>query len=127
MPFDWSQYLTLAEELALRTTEEAAMRSAISRAYYAAFNLARIRAEKNLGSIPRPPNLGSHEALWTVFRRHTDRRCRAIGVNGDRLRDNRGRADYRDAIANVQSEMAAALLKARVIVQSLGVLPANLP
>jgi len=36
MPFDWKQYLSLADELSKRS-EEAALRSAVSRAYYAAF------------------------------------------------------------------------------------------
>jgi hypothetical protein len=39
--FDWSRYLDLADELARRVSDEAAERSAISRAYYAAFGMSR--------------------------------------------------------------------------------------
>jgi hypothetical protein len=38
--FDWSDYLTLAKQLATNA-DEASKRAAISRAYYAAFGLAR--------------------------------------------------------------------------------------
>ena len=45
MSFDWSQYLNLAKELAGQATipaeQEARLRDAISRSYYAAFILAR--------------------------------------------------------------------------------------
>jgi uncharacterized protein (UPF0332 family) len=39
--FEWDAFLTLAEELASRPGDEAAARSAISRAYYAAFHAGR--------------------------------------------------------------------------------------
>ena len=38
--FDWADYLRLAQELAQRG-EESCKRSAVSRAYYSVFNLAR--------------------------------------------------------------------------------------
>jgi len=45
MSFDWSEYLSVAQELAsganTSANKEAKLRSAISRAYYAAFILAR--------------------------------------------------------------------------------------
>ena len=40
MKFDWEEYFNLAQELA-GTNEEAKLRSAVSRAYYSAFCLAR--------------------------------------------------------------------------------------
>ncbi len=67
MPFDWFEYLTLAEELALRMKEEAAVRSAISRAYYAGFNLARIRLGQNNVPLARHLSLGSQEARWRAY------------------------------------------------------------
>ena len=39
-PFDWSEFLTVAEELARRTDDEVALRTAIGRAYYATFGVA---------------------------------------------------------------------------------------
>jgi hypothetical protein len=40
MPFDWKEYLSLAKELA-KCNDEAALRFAISPAYYAAFCIVR--------------------------------------------------------------------------------------
>jgi hypothetical protein len=51
MPFDWFEYLQLADELGERA-EEGALRSAISRAYYYVYHQALERAEAN-GFRPR--------------------------------------------------------------------------
>ncbi len=58
MTFDWSQYLNLAKEFLCQPTppanQEAKMRSAISRAYYAAFISARnYLPETEEHSIPK--------------------------------------------------------------------------
>jgi RNA-splicing ligase RtcB len=58
MPFDWREYLNLARQLAglqgSDYSQEAVERSAVSRAYYAAFCWARNYAEKNRGFHHRP-------------------------------------------------------------------------
>ena len=40
MPFDWNGYLELAETLTKVEANESALRTAISRAYYSAYNQA---------------------------------------------------------------------------------------
>ena len=40
MPFDWTEYARLAEELGTRA-DEASLRTAISRAYYSVYHQAR--------------------------------------------------------------------------------------
>jgi hypothetical protein len=45
-PFDWSEYQKLADELA-RRPEESCLRTAIGRAYYYVFHLAKKRVEAN--------------------------------------------------------------------------------
>ena len=40
MPFDWTEYARLAEELGTRP-DEASLRTAISRAYYSVYHQAR--------------------------------------------------------------------------------------
>ena len=52
MRFDWTEFLRLAVDLAGRTTDEAARRSAVSRGYYAAFGVARDFAVRELHFIP---------------------------------------------------------------------------
>lgn len=119
--------MALAQELSLRTGEEAALRSAVSRAYYSVYHQARIRLNSNNVSIPPDDFLGSHQRQWKVFREHLDVNCKRIGVNGDRLREFRTRADYRDDITNIQSEAKSSLMLAVGIVGSLGALPRNVP
>ena len=47
MPFDWNEFLTLAKALSRAVSDEASLRSAVSRSYYSAFKLAMERAELN--------------------------------------------------------------------------------
>lgn len=56
MNFDWEEYFNLAKELA-GTTEEAKLRSAVSRAYYSAFCLAR----NYLRDIQQDPRLSRNK------------------------------------------------------------------
>jgi hypothetical protein len=56
MSFDWSEYIDLAHDLRLSANgREAYLRSAISRAYYGVFILARnhLRDKDNVKGIPQ--------------------------------------------------------------------------
>ena len=118
MAFDWSQYLVLAEEIAEQPGNEAALRSAVSRAYYAAFCLARehlLNTNKLFGSKPRRPRL-SHQTVWLTYGRDVDRR---IGVDGNRLRELRNLVDYEDMVPNLDNAVRSALSTSRRILASL--------
>lgn len=91
MPFDWTNFLTIADELSQRG-DEAAKRSAISRAYYAAFNPAFERAERTAGPFPR--NQGSHIWCWTKYQNTNDAGCQQLGLTGSRMKRRRVHADY---------------------------------
>ena len=56
MKFDWLEYFNLAKELA-ETSKEAELRSAVSRAYYSAFCLAR----NYLRDIQQDPRLSRNK------------------------------------------------------------------
>ncbi len=88
MPVDWQDYYVLAKELGERE-EEAALRSAISRAYYAAFCSAQIKVMQRAPDLIREEGQGSHEVVWHWFRRQNNRSLAEIGVWGLRLRDDR--------------------------------------
>ena len=94
-PFDWQSYFVLADALS-RIDSDSARRSAISRAYYAAFH----KAEKLYSRSRRSgvPDLGneSHHVVWAWFKTRHSQLHRKIGAAGDRLKQNRIRADYRD-------------------------------
>jgi hypothetical protein len=90
MGFDWADFLTLAKELAKRT-EESAQRTAISRAYYAAYGIACHFVRREKVAIP---SQGSHDFVWNHFRNSTDSDRRQIGIDGDRIKRTRRNADY---------------------------------
>lgn len=101
MPFDWREYLELARELIGRAgsgySEEAAKRSAVSRAYYAAFCWARNYAEANWG-FRRTGGAEDHKRL----REHLRRQSRMqLASNLNRLREWRNTCDYDDEVPNL--------------------------
>ncbi len=104
MPFDWRGYFDLAKELSERE-DEAALRSAISRAYYAAFCSAQIKVQQRAPDLIREQGQGSHELVWRWFKRQNNRSLNEIGTWGLRLRDDRVSADYR-ANAEIDSVWA---------------------
>jgi hypothetical protein len=94
MPFDWNHFLTLAEELAQKP-DEASKRTAISRAYYSVFNPAFARAETTIG--PKPAGEAYHQWCWDQYTGSGDHSCRQLGLNGNRMKAVRVKADYRHA------------------------------
>lgn len=99
MPIVPKDFLDQAEDLLRRAVElpetprrEALLRSAVSRAYYAAYHADLISARKRgfAGSIP---GYGSHEALWEGwFGQRQDEETAALGYA---MKRERVRADYR--------------------------------
>lgn len=91
--FEWEAFLNVARELARQTDNEAAQRSAISRAYYAVLGLAHERLiDAGWASLPR----GSiHHHVWRAYRDSPDQRQKDIADLGFFLRNRRNEADYR--------------------------------
>ncbi len=111
MPFDWKEFLELARNLAGQTgtgySKEAADRTSVSRAYYAAFCYARNYAEKHLGFKPQR-TAADHQRLKNHF----------IGLGGvwadrgedlDDLRKWRNQCDYDNLVHGLQELVANAL------------------
>ncbi len=88
--FEWSELLVLAERLVDGDDSEAVRRTAINRAYYAAYHAAArfVRARGLLATKH------SHRAVWSVLARSEDRTVASIGARGDLLRQRRQEADY---------------------------------
>lgn len=97
--FDWTRFLVLAEELASRGQDEAALRSAVSRAYYAAFGKTRqlLRSE----GVALPANSHAHLLVWRSCRLAEEPGRRYVGMVGDRLRKKRNAADYNDSLPDL--------------------------
>ena len=128
MKFDWSEYFNLAKELA-ETSEEAELRSAVSRAYYSAFCLAR----NYLRDIEQDPRLSRnktydinvHEYVAKEFIHHQPKSQTRIEIGNDlnRLRPRRNNADYEDTMFNLPTQATTALKLADNIIALLSKLP----
>jgi uncharacterized protein (UPF0332 family) len=125
MAFSWSAYLELATELSQRKESEAALRSAVSRAYYAVFHLAQLKLR--LRSVSLDDTLGPHERVWKPFIIHADEKCKAIGVMGDRLKRGRKSADYENPVRNVPAFTTQAMGWSKIVFEKLQSLPPTLP
>lgn len=100
MPFDWTEYLKLAEFLHTCKdgfSREATLRSAISRAYYAAFCEARRHAVTEM-SFPDNRDSKDHELLKRHYRSN---KMSGVADRLDKLRQWRNECDYDDVAHNV--------------------------
>jgi len=129
MRFEWSEYLNLAQELAATNSDslanrEAKLRSAISRAYYSTFCLARnyLRdIEKDRTFFRKNRDINEHQYVAEEFIYHPTKMKNMvkIGENLSRLRELRNKADYEDTIFNLQKEARTALKLAKNIISAL--------
>jgi uncharacterized protein (UPF0332 family) len=111
MSYDWVEFLELAESLESNPDStgprEAALRSAASRAYYAAFHQAMDHAIREGFS---PAYTGDdHRRDQTYFRRHSppSKIRRKIAQELDRLLAERHKADYRNDIGKRPESLAS--------------------
>ena len=130
MRFDWSEYLNLAQELAATNSDssgnrEAKLRSAISRAYYSTFCLARnyLRdIEKDQTLLDKNRDINKHQYVANAFINHRNNKKKnmvKIGENLSRLRELRNKADYEDTMVNLPSVATTALMLAQNIISAL--------
>ena len=123
MSFDWADYLCLAsalqEDPACPGPEEACLRSAISRAYYAAYRRASDFAEMEEGFIPTRHGV-DHSRLQDHFRDQPDKTHKKVYSSLNRLSRNRAKADYASTYAgSLASQAQSAVDLARNLLNSL--------
>ncbi|MDJ0616066.1 MAG: HEPN domain-containing protein [Calothrix sp. MO_192.B10] len=141
MKFNWLEYYDLAKELADDTSaincensannpksqiSEAKLRSSISRAYYAAFCLARNYLRDVLHdprlSKARSGDTNEHQYVADEFKNYNkgkNKKMTEIGNDLARLRQLRNKADYDDTIFNLKKEAKLALKYASYIINKL--------
>jgi len=129
MRFDWSEYLKLAQELAATNSDSSAnrdakLRSAISRAYYSTFCLARnyLRdIEKDPRLFRKNRDINEHQYVADEFINHRSKNKNLvkIGENLSRLRELRNKADYEDTMFNLPTQARTALKLADNIIAVL--------
>jgi hypothetical protein len=117
----WSEYIVLADELAGHGSE-ASRRSAVSRAYYGAYNPARRWLEANVGPVDR---WAAHRQVWDAFRvpelasESTRPKWELLGEIGELLRGLRNQADYDDHLPDLDNRAPQAVTRAERIVALL--------
>ncbi len=117
----WADYLRLAKYLVQRVDDEAAARAAISRAYYAAFDSARMHLVQRVVSVPstRP----AHALVWSSFHATADPTQRRIANIGRILRKKRSHADYDEIVLHAHLEAQRAIDLAERLLADLAALP----
>ena len=120
--FDWSEYLNLAENLAGQAdnliSEETKLRCSISRAYYAAFCKAR-NYLRDIEGVSIPQSGKSHKIVIDNFKKSTDKTRKKIGINLDRLRIDRNKADYDDIVEGLLSMTKVDLKLAQNVISEI--------
>ncbi len=98
MNFNWRNYLTIAYELCEQNNTEAHFRIAISRAYYAVFNILRLKAgyhnKKDVSHQDFIAELKIPNNRLIVSLNIEEENICIIGVKLDNLRKERNFADY---------------------------------
>ena len=123
MSFQWPDFLKIASELESQSTiqgqAEARQRSAVSRAYYAAFCYARNYLRDDEGMSDLPTSGEAHVEVKNRFLSSSDQKTRSIGANLDRIRENRRKADYDDSVTGLVKMCRASLTLADDVVSTI--------
>jgi uncharacterized protein (UPF0332 family) len=123
MSFLWADYLTVAKHLTEHSDAsgcaEACLRSAISRAYYAALITARNLLRDQGIEVPETAEIHSFISQWFLSEDDVDQK--EIGALLKRLRDRRRKADYADEIPKVSSLAERALTDAQWVIDRLSI------
>lgn len=128
MGFDWKLYLTLAKALSKAVSDEASLRSAVSRSYYCAFKLALERAELNGYRDNYGKTGSSHKNLWDLYSRNsTNADCKRLAILGPRMKGRRVRADYKPEYRRLAVEVRFSIEDADECVEILARLPPGIP
>lgn len=122
MPFNWQEYLDLASFLNDNSerggfSKEAALRSAVSRAYFAAYCHARKYAILYLKHIPSSfSEENEHKSVRECFKRNSRAK---IAIPLDKLRQFRNDCDYDDEVLGLPQIPQNAINLAKGIIKDL--------
>lgn len=119
--FDWIEFLNIAKELSedknLHSSQEAKLRCAISRAYYAVYHKAR-----KIVLPSQVKGFGSHQQVIDTLQESDDAARRKLGADLNRLKGKRHKADYVDRVQNLPALAEEALIEAEELIDSFNAL-----
>ncbi|MEA2236993.1 MAG: hypothetical protein QOC81_1717 [Thermoanaerobaculia bacterium] len=123
MSFDWSDFLPLAEDLTAAgpdANREAYLRTAISRAYYAAFGVGRQRARGARLATRR--SAAEHGEIAAFYTKQYGETGEKIAITLGRLRNRRNAADYDDDFVDIEDICLLSIEDARDLLRILATL-----
>ena len=114
--FNWEDFLALAERLVREVDNESSQRTAISRAYYAAYHAAAVYV-RTQGLLPTGH---THRNVWAVLAASSNAELAEAGRRGDLLRQLRILADYRSRFpGDIGNQARTAAVRARDVIDTL--------
>lgn len=122
--YSWDSYLSIAQSLSklahgkIGDRAEALKRTAISRAYYSSFHIAKKYAEAV--NYVQPTSGGdTHKALSNWFSNSPDNNLKQIGADLFNLKRNRRKADYDDSFTDLDKKVLETVEGAEEIIRLL--------
>jgi uncharacterized protein (UPF0332 family) len=114
-PFTWKSYLELAESLKDKVDPtEAELRSAISRAYYAAFHSVK-EGKSDIAEKIADKKEGIHSVFWRELKSLQGKNT-ALAEKGKRLMESRVAADYYNPFSETR-DTSVLVKKAEEVIQ----------
>ncbi len=120
--FEWKAFLDLAHALSTDLDNESALRTAVSRAYYAAFHRAKSYLARTDPHLHLPDHGASHELVPEHLKEHGRTRIeKGAARRLEELKRLRRWADYdRAQRARMKSQLQKAIKDAEFILEHLG-------
>ena len=110
--FPYDGYLQLAKDLA-RKSDEAHLRSSVSRAYYACFHLVKEYAEKRGETFTESGLV--HDQVRAFLNNSSDLNLQSIGKKQSLLKKDRMICDYNNKLRDVSKLAVTAIMNAEQI------------
>lgn len=124
MTYDWTDYLEISKELISTCSKksvggprkETVLRTAISRAYYAAFHKCRDYLD-SYGD--RLKEKGTHRDLIDKIDNHIQSGEVEVAMDLDRAFSSRKKADYKDTFGGIEKESEATIKRVENIISEM--------
>jgi uncharacterized protein (UPF0332 family) len=116
MPFEWTDFISCAEELSNKS-DEASLRSSISRAYYGAFGKIKIYCSSKFDIRTIGDSL--HQRVIQSLKESGDSDEFSLGNTLSQLRTSRNDADYDSHKTISKPQVTSVLNKSKLAIESL--------
>lgn len=118
MAFDWKEFIKFSEDLHATKSDEASLRSAISRAYYGAFGAIRPYCVQRF-NISSRSNPEIHRIVIEKLKSSSNKLEFSTGNILSILRDDRNNADYDSAFVITKPLVNKAIVNSKNAIKNL--------